>query len=147
VRTDGRPRIERWYNLTMNSSQFPASSIGRTTGARLQTTQDVAHPLLSPTPDSAPKYVPYTPRQRGVSPATTTGTIIHPPSPQHQQGNATSKLQLMHLKAAAQHVGLDSSTIGWAILERLGGSHDSELEVWNEIWHMVSSGKVRHPPA
>jgi hypothetical protein len=70
------------------------------------------HPLSSPKPPSPapsesgpisgvcnPKYVPYTPRQR-VAPTSATTATAHPPSPQ-QQKDATSKLQLMHLKAAA----------------------------------------------
>ena len=136
------------------SSQFPATSIGRTSGARLQ--QNVsheAHPLLS-SPSSpqgstaehgngnggSPRYVPYTPRQRAAL-AATTGTVVHPPSPTNQHGVATNKLQLMNLKAAAQNIGLDTSTIGWALLETLVA--DGEGEEWTDIWSAITSGKVR----
>jgi hypothetical protein len=109
------------------------------------------HPLLSPGPTSpaseaasststsaVPKYVPYTPRQRVTPTAATTGTTVHPASPQ-QQGDATSKLQLMHLKAAAQGIGLDSGTLGWSILEKLVNDDGEE---WQEIWAAVTAGKV-----
>jgi hypothetical protein len=52
-----------------------------------------------------------------------------------QQGGATSKLQLMNLKAAAQNVGLDTGSVGWAILEKLVGSEGGEwIEIWNALW-------------
>ena len=136
------------------SSQFPATSIGRTSGARLQqTVSHEAHPLLSsqssPQGSTAehgngnggsPRYVPYTPRQRAAL-AATTGTIVHPPSPTHHHGVATNKLQLMNLKAAAQNIGLDTSTIGWALLETLVS--EGEGEEWTDIWSAITSGKVR----
>ncbi|KAJ3767544.1 hypothetical protein FB446DRAFT_754590 [Lentinula raphanica] len=53
--------------------------------------------------------------------------------------DATTKLQLMHLKAAAQALGLDAGTVGWAILEALEGEHGSE---WNTIWDAFSTGKA-----
>jgi hypothetical protein len=56
-------------------------------------------------------------------------------------GNATTKLQLMHLKAAAQNLGLDTSTVGWGILEKLVGFNEGEE--WSEIWGLLTSGKVR----
>src|SRR5260221_13172871 len=124
--------------MTTKRDDFPATSIGRTAGHRLQTTSSglETHPLLSPRPASpapsdhgsitggpplnnVPRYVPYTPRQRVTPTAATTGTTVHPSSPQHQSGDATSKLQLMHLKAASQMIGLDSGTLGWVMLERL----------------------------
>ncbi|KAJ2915560.1 hypothetical protein MD484_g4848, partial [Candolleomyces efflorescens] len=133
----------------MNSQrdrQFPATSIGRTTGSRIQQLPVVhdAHPLLSPgsaaNSDGTPKYVPYTPRQRVAAAATTTGTIVHPPPSPQNPGNATIKLQLMHLKAAAQNLGLDTSTVGWAILEKLGVFNEGEE--WHEIWTLLTSGKA-----
>lgn len=65
-------------------------------------------------------------------------------SPQNHpfHGDATSKLQLMNLKAAAQTGGLDSASTGWAILEKLGTETDHGLE-WNEIWGALSNSKVR----
>ncbi|KAF8963394.1 hypothetical protein BDZ97DRAFT_1820620 [Flammula alnicola] len=146
--------------------EFPATSIGRTSGARLQQASAAheAHPLLSPGPSSptpseqghagstsgngatpgsieSPRYVPYTPRQRVTPTAATTGTTVHPPSPQQHQGDATSKLQLMHLKAAAQSIGLDSGTLGWSILEKL--VLDLEInEEWVEVWSAITSGKA-----
>ena len=127
-----------------------------------------AHPLLSPTlpgssassissastssldtnatPVPATRYVPYTPRQRVPSAAITTGTTQQSTvqaAPQHHSftGDATTKLQLMNLKAAAQKGGLDSASTGWAILEKLGTETDHGAE-WNEIWQAISSGKA-----
>jgi hypothetical protein len=58
----------------------------------------------------------------------------------HQQsGGATSKLQLMNLKAAAQNVGLDTGCVGWAILEKLVASESGE---WADIWNALWVGKV-----
>lgn len=141
---------------TQRDRSFPATSIGRTSGARIQQgpVHD-AHPLLSPGLASAassqggdnnangtPKYLPYTPRQRvAAATTTTTGTIVHPPPSPLNPGNATTKLQLMHLKAAAQNLGLDTSTIGWAILEKLVAFNEGEE--WNEIWGLLTTGKVR----
>ncbi|KAJ3557990.1 hypothetical protein NM688_g1178 [Phlebia brevispora] len=127
-----------------------------------------AHPLLSPTipgssassvssassssldsnatPMPATRYVPYTPRQRGGITTATTGTTMQSSiqaSPQHHpfHGDATSKLQLMNLKAAAQKGGLDAASTGWAILEKLGTETDHGPE-WNEIWNAISVGKA-----
>ncbi|KAG1722836.1 uncharacterized protein EDB91DRAFT_1174108 [Suillus paluster] len=142
---------------TRREGYFPAVSIGRVQGASIARTVSrdnlATHPLLSsgpssvspsPTPDtqssSATKYVPYTPRQR----LPTTSTSAQPPvsvSPQHQPtGGATSKLQLMNLKAAAQGIGLDTACLGWAILEKL--SQDGETEEWAEIWGAITKGKA-----
>lgn len=151
-------------------NEFPATSIGRFSGARLQAQQPAAaaheaHPLLSPGPSSptpseqghsgavsgsgatlsvngGPRYVPYTPRQRVTPTAATTGTTVHPHSPQQHQGDATSKLQLMHLKAAAQAIGLDSGTLGWSILEKLIVDVETSDE-WLDIWQAITTGKVR----
>lgn len=128
-----------------------------------------AHPLLSPTlPGTSPsstssvssssvdttstagmpstKYIPYTPRQRGTPTSATTGATMQPniqssPPSQALHGDATSKLQLMNLKAAAQKGGLDTASTGWAILEKLGTETDHSAE-WNEVWHAISVGKV-----
>lgn len=48
----------------------------------------------------------------------------------------------MNLKAAAQNIGLDASSVGWAMLEKLTHEIDYSLE-WNEIWHALSIDKVR----
>ncbi|KAJ6591269.1 hypothetical protein DFH09DRAFT_1139158 [Mycena vulgaris] len=139
---------------------FPAASIGRSQGHSTSSELLTAHPLLSPSPTvpnfpdhsqrshspsgNGPRYVPYTPRQRGTpTAATTTGMTTHPSvvaSASHQhQGGATSKLQLMNLKAAAQNVGLDHGSVGWAILEKLVSSDGGE---WTEIWSALSIGKA-----
>ncbi|KAG6841197.1 hypothetical protein C0991_000994 [Blastosporella zonata] len=134
---------------------FPATSIGRTGGSRLQRVPSndalAAHPLLSPNHSSGdsgsspttpgPRYVPYTPRQRVSPTSATTGTTIHPPSPQHQQENATSKLQLVNLKAAAQNIGLDTGSVGWAILEKLVQESDHHDTEWTEVWTAITTGK------
>lgn len=141
-------------------NQFPATSIGRTSGARLQQTVTVqeSHPLGAPLPPTSneytsgngsgnfahAKYRPYTPRHR-VAPTVTTGTIVHPPSPQHHPaggGNATSKLQLTNAKAVAQNVGLDTGSVGWAILEKVVLESETG-ELWAEIWSAITGGKVR----
>ena len=149
------------HESTMTSKRendFPATSIGRSSGIRLQPAVHETHPLsqprsASPAPSESgpisggavlsingnPKYVPYTPRQR-VAPTSATTATAHPPSPQ-QQGDATSKLQLMHLKAAAQNIGLDSGTLGWSILEKLVSDCDYSEE-WMEIYNAITSSKV-----
>lgn len=62
-----------------------------------------------------------------------------PPTASHS--DATSKLQVMNVKAAAQRIGLDTTTTGWAILERLSSETDHGPE-WNEIWYALSFSKV-----
>lgn len=69
---------------------------------------------------------------------------MHPSisAPQQQStSDATSKLQLMNLKAAAQRIGLDSGSVGWAILERLSTETDHGPE-WNDIWNALSVSKA-----
>lgn len=151
-------------SINSGDSLSPPSSLQ---GARIQRTPSheilSAHPLLSPGPSPssanfntspesskvapAPKYLPYTPRQRVPIGSATTGTTVHPSvsvSPQQHQGGATSKLQLQNLKAAAQNVGLDAGSLGWAMLEALVGGHEHG-PAWNEIWSVVAAGKVRTP--
>ncbi|KAG5339356.1 hypothetical protein C0989_004636 [Termitomyces sp. Mn162] len=136
---------------------FPATSIGRTGGSRLQRVPSKellsAHPLLSSSHLStspgdhgsgqiSPRYLAYTPRQRVSPTAVTTGTTIHPPSPHHQQGDAASRLQLVNLKAAAQNIGLDTGSVGWAILEKFVHESDHHDAEWTEIWSVVTTGKL-----
>ena len=121
-----------------------------------------AHPLLSPTPASSPanailaptadtldasppgaRYATYTPRHRT---APTTGTTLQSSlsvSPQQQSGgsSAANKLQLMNLKAGAQSIGLETSSIGWEIMEKLVAEHDNNQE-WTDIWNALTTGKV-----
>jgi len=47
----------------------------------------------------------------------------------------------MNLKAAAQNIGLDASSVGWAMLEKLIHESDHSPE-WNETWHALSIDKV-----
>lgn len=150
---------------------FPSGSIGRAQGSLIQRipsptpslTREVltAHPLLSPTPASAPvnaaaptsdtldasppgaRYATYTPRHRT---APTTGTTLQsslPVSPQQQPGgsSAANKLQLMNLKAGAQSIGLETTSVGWEILEKLVAEHDTNQE-WTDVWNALISGKV-----
>lgn len=152
-------------------SLFPATSIGRSHGQHIQRSVSpspsireplATHPLLSPSPtsnlsptttsplDSAnsqypatTRYVPYIPKHR-VSSIPTTGTTNHSPlsiSTQPHHGDATRKLQVMNLKAAAQNIGLDVASVGWAMLEELIHENDHSPE-WNEIWHALSVDKV-----
>src|SRR5215471_20180452 len=111
---------------TRRDSQFPSTSIGRVQGSAIvhaisQDNLNSSHPLLtsnspsSPTSSTAnlpsaslPRYVPYTPRQRPTSTSATT-TLISASQQVHGDGStptATSKLQLMNLKAAAQGIGI-----------------------------------------
>lgn len=149
---------------------FPSGSIGRTQGLFVQRTPSpapslnretlTAHPLLSPTPASAPtnaaptsdaqdttapgtRYATYTPRHRT---APTTGTTLQSSlsvSQQQQPGGsaAANKLQLMNLKAGAQSIGLETNSLGWEILERLVAEHDNNPE-WADIWNATTVGKV-----
>lgn len=142
---------------------FPSASIGRAGGSQIQRTASHeslnAHPLLSsnsppssisnhpqsgldsPT-NTAPRYVPYTPRHRPPTSPATTGMTTHSSMPvaSNQQGGATSKLQLQNLKAAAQSIGLGNGTVGWAILEKLvDGETGPE---WDEIWTAITTSKV-----
>ncbi|KAL0065060.1 hypothetical protein AAF712_007896 [Marasmius tenuissimus] len=118
-------------------------------------------------------YVPYTPRHRPPSshlshahsptsassspsvlvtpavPATNTQTVVNRNAVgggATHTGDATSKLQLMNLKSAAQGLGLDAGSIGWAIVERLvgivGSSDEREEEEWREIWSALHNGKA-----
>ncbi|CDO69791.1 hypothetical protein BN946_scf184766.g36 [Trametes cinnabarina] len=151
--------------MARRDALFPAGSIGRS-GLSIQRNSSheslTAHPLLSPTPGAtpptspspaaatsstdatpAPRYVPYTPRQRGApSPATTTtttGASIHPATPSDR--DAANRLQLMNLKAAAQKEGLDTASTGWLILERFALEAERVPE-WNELWNAVVDGKA-----
>lgn len=142
---------------------FPSMSMGRAGSSQLQHVASHeslnAHPLLSPnspssfpsnqgpSPESSssvPRYVPYTPRHRPPASSATTGMTTQSSMPvashQHQQGGATSKLQLQNMKAAAQGIGLGSGTVGWAILEKLV---DGEMGLeWDEIWTTITTAKV-----
>lgn len=82
------------------------------------------HPLLNTSVDNA-KYIPYTPRQR--QPA--------PPS-------APLKPQLANLRTATQSIGLDTNTVGWAILEKISYEGDTSDE-WSEIWNALTKARVR----
>ncbi|KAK0484425.1 hypothetical protein IW261DRAFT_1549253 [Armillaria novae-zelandiae] len=133
---------------TQRDHLFPATSIGRTQGRLLSRTPSneslTAHPLLSPTGDSPQRYVPYTPRQRLPTTTATTTTNVLPSastSNTQHQGDATSKLQLMNLKAAAQSIGLDTGTVGWAILEKLASETES-AEEWVDVWSAVINCKA-----
>ncbi len=150
---------------------FPSGSIGRAQGSLIQRIPSptpsltrealTAHPLLSPTPASAPvnaaaptsdtndtsppgtRYATYTPRQRT---APTTGTTLQSSvsvSPQQQPGgsSAANKLQLMNLKAGAQSIGLETSSVGWEILEKLVAEHDNNPD-WTDVWNALIAGKV-----
>lgn len=115
------------------------------------TQQELGHSpnLQSGVAGSAPKYLPYTPRQaRVVTGSATTGTASSPVSaaPVHlpqQSGTsaATGRLQLQNLKAVAQNHALDSSSLGWALMEELVAGSDA-TPGWVELWHALSTGKV-----
>jgi hypothetical protein len=48
----------------------------------------------------------------------------------------------LNLKAAAQNIGLDTGSVGWAILEKLVSYSDHHAADWTDIWTAVTSGKV-----
>jgi len=105
-----------WLAPTLMSS---GASIARTPSRESLT----VHPLLTnPAVDSA-RYVPYTPRQRSA------------PS----QGG---KPPLVNLKAAAQGIGLEPTSIGWAILDKIAYEGDTSDE-WSEIWSALTKARVR----
>jgi len=144
------------------NNAFPSTSIGRTQGTHILRTSSFeflsaqAHPLLTPAApiksestvaDSpSPTYVPYTPRHRVPSPSVTTGATVDSSvttSPQQHDEAATNKLHLMNLKAAAQDVGLGTSSLGWAMLEKIMYEGDRGGPEWAEIWNSITKGKVR----
>ncbi|KAF5387353.1 hypothetical protein D9757_005760 [Collybiopsis confluens] len=69
-----------------------------------------------------------------VTPATTTTTTS---SASHI--DLTTKLQLMNLKAVSASLGIETGTVGWAILEALAKEHGSD---WDLIWDALDKGKV-----
>ncbi|VDB84889.1 unnamed protein product [Peniophora sp. CBMAI 1063] len=91
-------------------------------------------------PTSGARYATYTPRHRTAATTSTTLQAGVTVPPQHQQG-ATSKLQLMNLKAYAQSVGLETGSVGWEMLEKLTADHEHGLE-WTEIWNALTAGKA-----
>jgi hypothetical protein len=48
---------------------------------------------------------------------------------------------MMNLKAAAQKLGLENDSLGWAILEKLASETDQGPE-WNEIWIALMIDRV-----
>jgi hypothetical protein len=133
---------------TRRESLVLSNSLGPTHGPQFQSadsTLTAAHPLLSPPLSNAPaqKYVPYVPRHR--SPSTFTSTVnSSAASPSHQADGtttATTSLQLMNLKAAAQSLGVEYGSVGWAMLEHLVTSDgDGDLD---EVWSALTTGQVR----
>ncbi|KAI9573913.1 hypothetical protein HD554DRAFT_2166739 [Boletus coccyginus] len=75
------------------------------------------HPLLNVPSDSA-RYVPYTPRQR-----------------------STATAPRVNLKAAAQSIGLEPTSIGWAILDKISYEGDTSDE-WSEIWNALTKARA-----
>ncbi|KAI5986021.1 hypothetical protein EDC04DRAFT_3149602 [Pisolithus marmoratus] len=134
---------------------FPATSIGRSQAGNIARTDSheslTAHPLLSTSSTSTPtadltasnKYVRYTPRQRPAPSGSPVQPVVSVSLPQQAQSQsaATGKLQMMNLKAAAQGIGLDSASIGWAILEKISYEGDT-TEEWAEIWNAITKGKA-----
>ena len=133
-------------------SLFPPASIGRAQGANIVRTPSrealAVHPLLSPGPSAPPsnatsdsssgaKYVPYTPRQRQAMTGPPVQAAATP-----SQGSAPGKPQLVNLRAAAQNIGLETHSIGWAILEKISYEGDTSDE-WSEIWNALTKGRVR----
>jgi hypothetical protein len=100
-------------------------------------------------------YVPYVPRQQRplpTSPSTAAKSTVsstpvsrQPSAPLNATSTsgasttsaATSKLQLQNLKAAAQKIGLNGTSLGWAILEKL--ANEGEFE---QAWTALTVGKA-----
>ncbi len=130
----------------------PRSSIDRAHGNQFSPDPLGAHPLASSLPSDAstvsqsiltpPRYVPYTPRQRPVATtASTTPNSSNAITSSPSNGEATSKLQLQRLKAAVQTFGVESDSIGWAILEKIFTGANEGVE-WDDIWNAIASGSV-----
>lgn len=118
-------------------------------------TAAVANPGGSPSSSPQPAYVPYVPRQQRplpTSPPTAAKSAIasvpvsRQTSATHNVSNsggpstasaATSKLQMQNLKAAAQKIGLNGTSFGWMMLEKLA----SEVE-WEKVWNALTAGKA-----
>lgn len=137
----------------LNISTSPSSSSSHAPQQDLGRTATTSSTVQAPGPaGTAPKYLPYTPRQaRVVTGSATTGTASSPVSaaaahiPQQTSGSggsaATSRLQLQNLKAVAQHHALDTGSLGWALLEELVGGADP-APAWLEAWNALAVGKV-----
>jgi hypothetical protein len=130
----------------LSPSPSPSSSTTAVAAGDTHTHAAAAAAAIPPAASAPPRYVPYTPRQRTsaaitTQSATTSTTTTPATSTQPHGPDATSRLQLMHLKAAAQKGGLDAASTGWAILERLGTETDHGPE-WNRIWEAIVVGKV-----
>ncbi|EJD07368.1 uncharacterized protein FOMMEDRAFT_143805 [Fomitiporia mediterranea MF3/22] len=136
-------------SLSTSSANGTSSSNTSVHSSAESATSPSHHPAQPP--PSAPKYLPYTPRQaRVVTGSATTGTASSPVSvspQQHQHAggatapSATSRLQLQNLKAVAQHHGLDAGCLGWAMLEELVAGSD-HAPVWTEVWAVIATGKA-----
>lgn len=107
---------------------------------------------ISGSPSSSPKpaYVPYVPRQQRPLPTspTTAAKSAVSSTPVSRQTSAplamatssgtsttsaaTSKLQLQNLKAAAQRIGLNGTSFGWAMLEKIANEAGFE-KAWNAL--------------
>lgn len=126
------------YSHVMDS-KFPATSIGRTTGSKINlnrtSSQDSlgAHPLLF-----EQKYVPYAPRQPRPSPRNLVTAL-----PASAGDTAATT-------AALENIGLPHDSVGYAILE---GLRLASLEYrtnhgqgangkWTDIWESVTTGHV-----
>ena len=123
-------------------SLFPSASVGRAQGTHIVRSPSreslVVHPLLNTNTSSQPvEYVPYTPRQRQP----VTATPPAPPASSQGTAPASAKLQLASLRAAAQTIGLDANSIGWAILEKISYEGDTS-DGWSEIWNTLTKARV-----
>lgn len=112
---------------------------------------------ISGSPSSSPKpaYVPYVPRQQRPLPTspTTAAKYAVSSTPVSRQipaalstpsssgatttSAATSKLQMQNLKAAAQKIGLNGTSFGWAMLEKIANEAGYE-----KSWNALAAGKA-----
>lgn len=109
----------------------------------------------SPSNSSQPVYVPYVPRQQRPLPASPTSVpkpaVSSTPVSRQAPASlntaaasgtsttsaATSKLQMQNLKAVAQKIGLNATSFGWAMLEKL--ANEAEYE---KAWAALTVGKA-----
>ncbi|KAH0836503.1 hypothetical protein J3R83DRAFT_8141 [Lanmaoa asiatica] len=117
-------------------SLFPSASIGRAQGANIVRTPSrealAVHPLLNPGPSTLPSNATLDGSPKRQAAATVTPSHGSTPNGKHQ---------LASLRVAAQNIGLEADSIGWAILEKISYEGDTSDE-WSEIWNALTKGRA-----
>ncbi|PFH46208.1 hypothetical protein AMATHDRAFT_51216 [Amanita thiersii Skay4041] len=148
------PREHSFPSTTMSRTSQNASAKSTRSGySDSDSTVASLHPLESSSPSAdaitSPNtsYLPYMPRQRGTA-TINQNPIAAPTQNSHARqqsrwlGDITAKMQLMQLKTNAQGLGLESSTAGWAILEKLANESTSQGSEWASLWNAITTGKT-----